>query len=141
MKPLRMLPVILLTLALIIESGAINNTAEAKYDKIFETIRNYKCYVNFVNETGEDIYNLYISSKSSDSWGNDLLGNEIFTNKTSRIYNVGFKPHMEVRIVLKNGKEYLWTGSHAFDTNEVNFIAFMANDEGGITAYSGKTLK
>lgn len=35
--------------------------------------------ISFVNETGEDIYYLYISSRDSNYWGEDLLGDDILS--------------------------------------------------------------
>lgn len=35
--------------------------------------------MTFSNETGEDIYYLYVSSRDSMYWGEDLLGDDIFT--------------------------------------------------------------
>ena len=36
--------------------------------------------LSFYNETGEDIYYLYVSSNSSMYWGEDILGDEILTD-------------------------------------------------------------
>lgn len=44
-------------------------------------------YVDVTNATGEDIYYLFVSHSESDTWGDDMLGDEILPNgETYRVF-------------------------------------------------------
>jgi hypothetical protein len=64
--------------------------------------------VVFLNRTGATIFYLYASPVTSDNWGDDLLGMDIFAPGTSyRFRFLGRESHYDIRAVDSNDNEYI----------------------------------
>jgi hypothetical protein len=82
------------------------------------------------NKTGYDIKEVYVSRPSAKSWGNDILGDGILADGTSKM--VHFKPtteacKWELQVVFSDDEKVEWS---AFDLCSVHTITLhYANGE------------
>jgi hypothetical protein len=80
-------------------------------------------YVRVTNNTGFDIYHLYLSPASSTDWEDDMLGStEVLRSGQSKRINInGYKsPKFDVKAVDEDGDEYLRMGINV-NTQDVVF--------------------
>lgn len=65
-------------------------------------------YVVVDNETGYDIYFLYVSHESSDDWEEDVLGDDILWDGDSvRVDLYGYKtPYFDIHAIDEDGDTY-----------------------------------
>ena len=89
--------------------------------------------ITFSNETGEDIYYLYISSRDSNYWGEDLLGDNILYSGDSITLNLPIDseyPDNDIMAEGDSGASY-----QIMDKNmmEINSFTILEDD----LAYSG----
>ena len=65
-------------------------------------------YVDITNRTGFTIFYMYVSPAASDSWEEDVLGNEILNSgDTKRVWLRGYKsPIFDIRLVDSDGDSY-----------------------------------
>ena len=78
------------------------------------------------NQTGYTIYYLYVSPVDTDSWEEDLLGDEVLLNNASRKITLrGYKsPHFDIRLVDEDGDSY--TFWH-FDVSNGNLVVKLSD--------------
>ncbi len=81
--------------------------------------------ITFTNSTGEDIYYLYVSSRDSMYWGEDLLGDEILEAETSIVISIPVDEEYPDYDILAEGD----SGA----TYEMMDYNFMANDSFTLT--------
>ena len=65
-------------------------------------------YVDITNETGYTIMYMYVSPAKSDSWEEDVLGEDVLqSGKTQRVNLTGYKsPLFDIRLVDEDGDKY-----------------------------------
>ena len=65
-------------------------------------------YVDITNETGYTIMYMYVSPAKSDSWEEDVLGDDVLrTGKAQRVNLTGYKsPIFDIRLVDEDGDKY-----------------------------------
>ena len=65
-------------------------------------------YVDITNETGYTIMYMYVSPAKSDSWEEDVLGDDVLrTGSTQRVNLTGYKsPIFDIRLVDEDGDKY-----------------------------------
>jgi hypothetical protein len=65
-------------------------------------------YVNITNKTGYTIFYVYVSPDKSDSWEEDVLGDEVLTNGESRRINLyNYKSSIfDIRVVDEDDDSY-----------------------------------
>ncbi|MEY4640495.1 MAG: hypothetical protein RLZZ227_489 [Pseudomonadota bacterium] len=65
-------------------------------------------YVDVTNNTGYTIFYLYVSPDKSDSWEEDVLGENVLSNgETRRINLTGYKsPIFDIRLVDEDDDNY-----------------------------------
>jgi hypothetical protein len=65
-------------------------------------------YVDITNRTGYTIMYMYVSPAKSDSWEEDVLGEDVLpTGKTQRVNLNGYKsPMFDIRLVDEDGDKY-----------------------------------
>jgi hypothetical protein len=65
-------------------------------------------YVDITNETGYTIMYMYVSPDHSDSWEEDVLGDDVLrTGKTQRVNLNGYKsPVFDIKLVDEDGDSY-----------------------------------
>jgi len=65
-------------------------------------------YVEITNNTGYTIMYMYVSPAKSDSWEEDVLGDETMANgETRRVNLTGYKSSMfDIRLVDEDGDKY-----------------------------------
>jgi hypothetical protein len=65
-------------------------------------------YVDITNETGYTIMYMYVSPAKSDSWEEDVLGEDVLrSGKTQRVNLTGYKsPVFDIRLVDEDGDKY-----------------------------------
>lgn len=65
-------------------------------------------YVDITNNTGYTIYFIYVSPSKTDSWEEDVLGDEVLLNGNSiRINLNGYSsPIFDIRLVDEDGDSY-----------------------------------
>jgi hypothetical protein len=65
-------------------------------------------YVDITNETGYTIMYMYVSPDHSDSWEEDVLGEDVLrTGKTQRVNLNGYKsPIFDIKLVDEDGDSY-----------------------------------
>ncbi|MCG8477963.1 MAG: hypothetical protein MI724_02630 [Spirochaetales bacterium] len=69
-------------------------------------------YIEVTNDTGFDIYLLYISHEDSDSWEEDVLGSDILAyGETVRVDVTGYPSSIfDVRAIDEDGDTYTFWG-------------------------------
>jgi hypothetical protein len=88
--------------------------------------------VEIVNDTGGwDIYYIYISPTSSDSWGSDWLGSEILYDGEYVIYDVS-NGYYDMKIVDEDGDEYIRYGVDVYG----DYVWYVTLDDLGEYDYS-----
>ena len=67
-------------------------------------------YVEITNRTGYTIMYMYVSPAKSDSWEEDVLGDDVLpSGKTQRVNLTGYKsPMFDIRLVDEDGKYTFW---------------------------------
>jgi hypothetical protein len=65
-------------------------------------------YVDITNKTGYTIMYMYVSPAKSDSWEEDVLGEDVLASgKTQRVTLTGYKsPIFDIRLVDEDGDKY-----------------------------------
>ena len=65
-------------------------------------------YVDITNDTGYTIMYMYVSPAKSDSWEEDVLGEDVLpSGKTQRVNLNGYKsPIFDIRLVDEDGDKY-----------------------------------
>jgi len=65
-------------------------------------------YVDITNQTGYTIMYMYVSPAKSDSWEEDVLGDDILpSGKTQRVNLAGYKSSIfDIRLVDEDGDKY-----------------------------------
>ena len=65
-------------------------------------------YVDITNRTGYTIMYMYVSPAKSESWEEDVLGDETMSNgETRRVNLTGYKsPMFDIRLVDEDGDKY-----------------------------------
>ena len=65
-------------------------------------------YVEVTNRTGYTIMYMYVSPAKSDSWEEDVLGEDVLPNGTTQRVNLnGYKsPMFDIRLVDEDGDKY-----------------------------------
>ena len=65
-------------------------------------------YVDITNKTGYTIMYMYVSPAKSDSWEEDVLGDDVLASgKTQRVNLTGYKsPIFDIRLVDEDGDKY-----------------------------------
>jgi hypothetical protein len=65
-------------------------------------------YVDITNRTGYTIMYMYVSPDNSDSWEEDVLGEDVLpSGKTQRVNLTGYKsPIFDIRLVDEDGDKY-----------------------------------
>ena len=65
-------------------------------------------YVDITNETGYTIMYMYVSPAKSDSWEEDVLGDDVLkSGKTQRVTLTGYKSSIfDIRLVDEDGDKY-----------------------------------
>ena len=65
-------------------------------------------YVEITNKTGYTIMYMYVSPAKSDSWEEDVLGEDVLASgKTQRVNLTGYKsPIFDIRLVDEDGDKY-----------------------------------
>ena len=65
-------------------------------------------YVDITNRTGYTIMYMYVSPAKSDSWEEDVLGEDVLADgKTQRVNLTGYKsPIFDIRLVDEDGDKY-----------------------------------
>jgi hypothetical protein len=65
-------------------------------------------YVDITNQTGYTIMYMYVSPAKSDSWEEDVLGDDILpSGKTQRVNLTGYKSSIfDIRLVDEDGDKY-----------------------------------
>ena len=75
------------------------------------TVFAFDGYIEVTNDTGYDIYFLYISHEDSNSWEEDVLGSDIlFNGETVRVDVTGYPSSVfDIQAVDEDGDTYtLW---------------------------------
>ena len=69
-------------------------------------------YVDITNKTGYTIMYMYVSPAKSDSWEEDVLGDDVLANgNTQRVNLTGYKsPMFDIRLVDEDGDKYTFWG-------------------------------
>lgn len=69
-------------------------------------------YVEITNKTGYTIMYMYVSPAKSDSWEEDVLGDDVLpSGKTQRVNLTGYKsPMFDIRLVDEDGDKYTFWG-------------------------------
>jgi hypothetical protein len=69
-------------------------------------------YVEITNNTGYTIMYMYVSPAKSDSWEEDVLGDDVLpSGKTQRVNLTGYKsPMFDIRLVDEDGDKYTFWG-------------------------------
>ena len=69
-------------------------------------------YVDITNKTGYTIMYMYVSPAKSDSWEEDVLGEDVLaTGKTQRVNLTGYKSSIfDIRLVDEDGDKYTFWG-------------------------------
>ena len=89
--------------------------------------------ISFSNETEEDIYYLYISSRDSNYWGEDLLGDDILSAGDSIVLNLPIDseyPDNDIMAEGESGSSY-----QIMDENMMEVDSFTIREEDLV--YSG----
>ncbi len=89
--------------------------------------------ISFSNETGEDIYYLYISSRDSNYWGEDLLGDDILYAGDTMTINLpvdGEYPDNDLMAEGESGASY-----QIMDNNMMEVSSFTITEDD--MSYSG----
>ena len=65
-------------------------------------------YVDITNKTGYTIMYMYVSPAKSDSWEEDVLGDDVLSDgKTQRVTLTGYKSSIfDIRLVDEDGDKY-----------------------------------
>ena len=65
-------------------------------------------YVDITNKTGYTIMYMYVSPAKSDSWEEDVLGEDVLLDgRTQRVNLTGYKsPIFDIRLVDEDGDKY-----------------------------------
>lgn len=65
-------------------------------------------YVDITNRTGYTLYYMYISPPDSNSWEEDVLGNDVLVDgDTQRVTITGYTaPYFDIRLVDEDGDSY-----------------------------------
>lgn len=73
-----------------------------------ESTGDFEGYVDITNNTGEDIYYIYVSHESSDDWEEDVLGDDVLSNGESVRVNIeGYDtPVFDIRLESEDGNTY-----------------------------------
>jgi len=91
----------------------------------------FEGYLDIMNETGYDIYYVYISQVGDDSWGNDKLGDiVIYNGETHRIIFTE-QPSLEIDILVEDvdGDRYTVAAVNLADTDLITFTRNDMNQE------------
>ncbi len=85
--------------------------------------------ITFRNDTGVTIYFLYASEASADTWGQDLLGNQVMESGGSFRARVrGGGPRFDIRAIDSNENEYLvWE----WDSTDSRIVRITLDDFAG----------
>lgn len=69
-------------------------------------------YIKITNNTGYEIYYVYVSPQSSDEWEEDVLGADILADgETLRVNLNGYdSPYFDVKLVDEDGDSYTFMG-------------------------------
>jgi hypothetical protein len=69
-------------------------------------------YVEITNRTGYTIMYMYVSPAKSDSWEEDVLGDDVLlSGHTQRVNLTGYKsPMFDIRLVDEDGDKYTFWG-------------------------------
>ena len=69
-------------------------------------------YVDITIKTGYTIMYMYVSPAKSDSWEEDVLGDDVLSSgKTQRVNLTGYKsPMFDIRLVDEDGDKYTFWG-------------------------------
>jgi hypothetical protein len=69
-------------------------------------------YVDITNKTGYTIMYMYVSPAKSDSWEEDVLGDDVLLDgHTQRVNLTGYKsPMFDIRLVDEDGDKYTFWG-------------------------------
>jgi len=69
-------------------------------------------YVEITNKTGYTIMYMYVSPAKSDSWEEDVLGDDVLpSGKSERVNLTGYKsPMFDIRLVDEDGDKYTFWG-------------------------------
>jgi len=69
-------------------------------------------YVEITNKTGYTIMYMYVSPAKSDSWEEDVLGDDVLLDgHTQRVNLTGYKsPVFDIRLVDEDGDKYTFWG-------------------------------
>jgi hypothetical protein len=69
-------------------------------------------YVEITNKTGYTIMYMYVSPAKSDSWEEDVLGDDVLpSGKSQRVNLTGYKsPMFDIRLVDEDGDKYTFWG-------------------------------
>ncbi len=83
-------------------------------------------YVDITNKTGYTIYYVYVSPDKSDSWEEDVLGEEVLPDgETRRINLYGYKsPVFDIRLVDEDDDSYTFWD---VDVSEVDITATLGD--------------
>jgi len=65
-------------------------------------------YIDITNRTGYTLYYMYVSPADSQSWEEDVLGNDVLMNgATQRVAITGYtSPHFDIRLVDEEDDSY-----------------------------------
>lgn len=85
-----------------------------------------------VNRTGYDIDQVYVSSSASNSWGKDVLGDDVLEDR--RTSNITFPPgtrgcKWDLRVVYSDGDKAEWRGINLCNISKVTLYYNRKNDE------------
>ena len=72
----------------------------------------FEGYVDITNDTGFDIYYVYVSHESNNGWGEDQLGSDVlFDGETYRVYVSGDKTSIyDIMVEDEDGDTYTFYG-------------------------------
>lgn len=91
------------------------------------------CSLTFYNETGEDIYYLYVSSNSSMYWGEDILGEEILYNEGSYTVELPIDadyPQHDLMAEGESGSTYEILNENLIELDSINFLEVHLTESG-----------
>ena len=98
----------------------------------FETDCGYEQDVTIINDTGYNIWYVYISSEEADSWGDDRLGDEVILDGDSFDFCMpGFGNNciFDVKIVDSDGDAYIKMGVNLCSSDSLSFSLDDLTDE------------
>jgi len=87
----------------------------------------------FLNSTGKELHNLYVSPHSQDSWGSDILGRATLPDGMGTL--VIFPPqlrgvcHEDFKLVFSDGTAQTYTSG--IDVCQLHALQFNATDVSG----------